>query len=295
MRIAITANNVICLNSMKISILAAILLFFTTNIKSQNLRDLEHSLKFANYLFASQQYELSAEEYEHVVFLDSSNNLAILRLLQAYRLSNKSNIAEQRFNSIFADNIYSAQLDISKEHVKNLIINKKFADTYNYIDKNPQFNSSYKETHHLACLLLQKKKDLAFEFAQKHPTNNSKINEDLHLLAVRYKHFRHKKPYFAAFMSAIIPGAGKAYSKNWKDGIISFLFVGLNSWQAYRGFKKYGNKSAYGWVFLGLATSFYLSNIFGSHKAAKKYNHKFNDEVYKKTWDIIVDNNPNRL
>ncbi len=278
---------------LKISILNLFFIIIDINIKSQNLHDLEHSLKFADYLFSSRQYALSAEEYERVVFLDTANNSAILRLLQSYRLADKSKTAEERFNKLFQHKIYDVQLEIGKEYVTNLIINKKFTETFNYIEKNKNFNRNYKETYQLACLLFKKNKNSAFDYAEKNKSTNDKINADLHILAEKYKNSKYKKPFLAALFSTVIPGTGKVYTNNWKHGILSFMLVGVNSWQAYRGFTKHGSKSAYAWIFTGLATVFYLSNIFGSHKSAKEYNKKLDNDIYEETWNIVFDNNNN--
>ncbi len=276
---------------LKISFLFIFSLIFNISVKAQDLHDLEHSLKFANYLFASQQYALSAEEYERVIYLDSTNNHAILKLLQSYRLANKSQTAEQRFITLFQPQIYNVQNNIGKEYITNLILNKKFAETYNYIEKNKNLDKSYKETYQLACLLLQKKRNLAFDYAKNYKTTNEPKNANLHLLAVQYKHAKYKKAWLAAGLSYFIPGLGKVYTKDWKDGLMSFLLVGLNSWQAYRGFSRCGGNSRYGWIFAGIATSFYFSNIYGSYKSAKRYNKRLDDEIYNETLHIIIDNN----
>jgi hypothetical protein len=63
----------------------------------------------------------------------------------------------------------------------------------------------------------------------------------------------------------------------------------VNIWQAYRGFSKSGKNSVYGWVFASLATGFYIGNIFGSHKSAKKYNKKIDDNLYNEAWHLVVD------
>ncbi len=278
-------------NHLKISALLLLIASLSLNVKAQDLHDLEHSLKFANYLFASRQYALSAEEYERVVFLDTTNNTAIFKLLKSYRLANKPKIAEQRFISLFQPQIYDVPSTIGKEYIASLILNKKFAETYDYLEKNTKLEQNYKETYQLASLILQKKRNLAFNYAKNYKTTNGQKNADLHLLAIEYKHAKYKKAWFAAGLSSLVPGAGKCYTKNWSDGILSFLLIGLNAWQAYRGFHKYGSNSRYGWIFAGLTTSFYISNIFGSYKAAKRYNKKLDNEIYDKAWHIIVDDN----
>ena len=263
--------------------------FLSFNTTAQDLRDFQHTLKFADYLFKTQQYVLASEEYERAVYYDSTNNTALLKLFQSYRYAEKHDIVAERFNYFFSDSLFTIRNDFAKEYVKNLVMRNKYKKLYSYLDKNTSLSNSDKETYQLGSLLLQKKWDTAFNYALKHPVTTDKKNADLHVLAFNSKQTKYKKPFNAALFSAIIPGTGKMYTRNWKDGIISLIFVGVNTWQAYRGFNKYGNESVYGWVFAGFATTFYLGNIFGSHKSAKKYNEKLDDEIYHNTWHLMVD------
>jgi len=286
--------SVTLLNNNRIGKIHYLILFFLfssffLNTRAQDLRDFQHTLKFADYLFKTQQYVLASEEYERAVYYDSTNNTALLKLFQSYRFAEKHDIVKDRFSYFFSDNLYSLRSDFAEEYVKNLVMRNKYKELYDYLNKNTSLNVSDKETYQLGSLLLQKNWDTAFNYALKHPVTTDKKNADLHVLAFNSKQTKYKKPFNAALFSAIIPGTGKMYTKNWKNGVISLLFVGVNAWQAYRGFNKYGNESVYGWVFAGFATTFYLGNIFGSHKSAKKYNEKLDDEIYHNTWHLMVD------
>jgi hypothetical protein len=90
---------------------------------------------------------------------------------------------------------------------------------------------------------------------------------------------RRKNPGTAVALSVVIPGMGKIYSGDWKDGLMTLLFVGVNSWQAYRGFNKDGIKSISGWIFGTMAFGFYTANLFGSWKSAGDYNQKQLDRI----------------
>lgn len=270
-------------------IVTLILLIATYTTKAQDLRDFEHTLQFADYLFKTQQYTLASEEYERAVYYDSTNNSALLKLIKAYRFDEKHDIVAQKFDYYFKDSINYLRRDFAQEYVNNLLYRDEFQQAYNYLDINANIEQGYKQSFQLGALLLQKNWDNAFSYALKNAVTNDKKNADLHVIAFRSKQLKYKKPFIAALFSTIIPGTGKMYSKNWKDGVISLLFVGVNSWQAYRGFHKYGNGSAYGWVFAGFATSFYIGNIFGSYKSAKKYNEKLDNELYNETWHLMVD------
>ena len=100
--------------------------------------------------------------------------------------------------------------------------------------------------------------------SEKHP--------QLLSLTQEFEQQRFKKPMLALAMSTLLPGSGKAYSKKWGDATISFVLVASSAYASYRAFKRKGIKSFNGWVFGGVALSFYSSNIYGSYKSAKRYN-----------------------
>lgn len=269
-----------------------ILLVFLSGIfqiRAQDIHDLNHSKQFADFLYKTGQYQLASEEYERIVFLDSTDSNLILKLIKSYRKANNYQQALSKFDILFHKQLVDLQVDFAEEYVKLLIYTKQDSLAYSYLSLNKTLNPTTRQNYQLASLLLQKKWDDSFRYAMKYPLADNTKNASLHLLAVEAKQLKYKKPAVAGLMSAILPGAGKAYTKNWKDAAISFIFVGVNAWQAYRGFNKYGSQSAYGWVFAGLATGFYFGNIYGSVKSAKKYNKKIDDELYHKAEHTIFD------
>ncbi|MBN2756872.1 MAG: hypothetical protein JXR51_06800 [Bacteroidales bacterium] len=250
---------------------------------------MDHSLQFADYLFKTEQFDLASEEYERIVFLKPDNQQNKIKLIQSYRFSKKYDLALKKIEYFFGEKPTNIPVDFAEEYVKLLLITNKNEDAYNFLEINNSINPQKRQNYQLSSLLLQKKWDKAFVYALKNPViNNDKNNAELHLLAFKTKEVKYKKPFNAALFSALIPGSGKIYTKRWKDAVISFLFVGLNSWQSYRGFNKNGSESVYGWVFAGFASGFYVGNIYGSYKSAKKYNKEIDDEIYFKTAELTV-------
>jgi hypothetical protein len=259
------------------------------NSQAQDLRDIEHTQKFADFLFMSRQFQLASEEYERLAYLDTLNIYSKLRLLQSYRLSGKPKLALQKFNYYFINTSLPTNSEIGEEYLKNLILDKQNDKAIEFSGSFMQFDENTRQNYTLAAILLKKDWDKAFQFALTNPVTGQKKNADLHVLAFQSKQLKYKKPFVAAMFSAIIPGSGKMYTKNWKDGLMSMMFVGLNTWQAYRGFHKNGSESVYGWIFTGVAGGFYLGNIYGAHKSAKKYNNKLDEDIYHNTWHLVVD------
>ncbi len=256
---------------------------------SQDIHDLNHSKQFADYLYKTEQFKLASEEFERIVFLDSANTMFKLKLINSYRKAENYHQALRRFYQFYGTQLTKVSADFAEEYVKLLFLTKQDSLAFNYLSLNKTLNTNTRQNYQLASLLLQKKWEKSFQFAMKYPVTSDKKNADLHLLAFEARQLKYKKPGTAALMSVVIPGAGKAYTKNWRDAFISFVFVSVNAWQAYRGFNKYGTQSAYGWVFAGLATSFYIGGIYGSAKSAKKYNKNIDDEFFHKATHIVLD------
>lgn len=79
-----------------------------------------------------------------------------------------------------------------------------------------------------------------------------------------------KKPWLAAFYSGLIPGLGKVYTGEWKDGLYACAVVSAFSWLTYRFAEKKGF-SPYTVLYGSMAFSFYIGNIYGSWKSAIRH------------------------
>jgi TM2 domain-containing membrane protein YozV len=80
---------------------------------------------------------------------------------------------------------------------------------------------------------------------------------------------KEKKPLVAGFLG-VIPGAGYIYSGHTTTGISSLVLNGLLGYATYTSFKS----ENYGvGILTGMfSTAFYIGNISGGYKAAKRYN-----------------------
>jgi hypothetical protein len=160
--------------------------------------------------------------------------------------------------------------------VRSYFKEKNFFDALEYAEKSKNLQEEEKIYYNIYALLMQDK----FKQAKSTPTPLvinpeyvSRMNGAMDLVA-QGEIIKLKSPFLAASMSAIVPGSGKFYTRDWKDGLIGLLTVGASAYQSVRGFQRRGVSSGYGWVFGGLATGFYFGNIYGSVQSAKRYNKK---------------------
>ena len=129
--------------------------------------------------------------------------------------------------------------------------------------------------------------DSAFAFNKRNAELITGRNRQLYNLTSSFEQQKYKKPMVALAMSAVIPGSGKAYSKRWGDAAISFLFVTTSAWASYRAFKQKGVRSFNGWMFGGIAFSFYTSGLYGSFKAARTHNELLRFQFQNNAEDTI--------
>lgn len=252
------------------SILIAFICIFLFPVKGQEnpLEDPEKQIAFANYLFNTQQYQFAAVEYLKLVFLFPENAELKKRALESFRLDGDYE-SGLRFSSVFFDPDQRSTLTFYSEIVKIRMLsgNPVLADELE-VDST-KYKLIYYESQLLDYMLGLKWEEVS--------QNADKIGEsNLYLFTQNTPETDYLSPFLAASLSVVMPGSGKFYAKRWKDGIMSFLFVGLTAFQSYRGFDKNGSESVYGWIMGGLSAGFYLGNIYGSYKAAKDYNTNLN-------------------
>jgi hypothetical protein len=190
----------------------------------------------------------------------------------------------QRFHQIY-HNPYHVPSQLSFEYLNLLIENQNSKRLHQYVDSNTTLSAEEKKTARIYQSLLNRKWKQAQEIypqdtpsypplAAYHPVVQDAINR------------QHRSVVLAVGLSAVVPGLGKIYTGRWKDGLLSFLLVGFNAWQAYRGFRLKGFDNAYGWIFSGIGLTFYAGNLYGSAKAAKQFNHQVEENLIYRAKDV---------
>ena len=250
-------------------ILSIFICVFSCLGQSENYFSSENTLKYANYLFNNFDYELAMNEYSQLL---SEDNAVLKKYLISASKSKNYSTGISSYKSLI-HNEYNQE--VFEEYLKLLYLNRNF-DTLNKELSNCDSQISMKLKLSLNILdgsLIQSDKLEGFPKLES---------------ALLYRNTYNKKnPILAGLASSFLPGSGKFYTGYKKDGIISFLFVGLNSYLSYRGFKKRGLKSGFGWVYSIAGLSFYLGNIHGSYKSAKTRNKKLQTDLNEKLDNIF--------
>lgn len=274
----------------KLLIVTFILLTFSANLLAQDLLSYSNSLKYADYLFTQKEYQLSAIEYQRISYLQPNDTVAKLRLVQSYRLMNDLENAKSYLNKYFPDCASECPETFAIENFSILFLDQQYQDCYRFLLENKSIHQPAKTEFEVGTLLMQNKWEEAKMLSESYLQSNDKtlnIN-DLYNISLKGTQIKYKNPYSAALFSGVIPGSGKVYTGQWKDGIFAFITVGSLSWLTYRLIKDKGINV--GSIISGsVAFSFYTANILGSYKSAKKYNHKVNKELTKDIEKMLIE------
>jgi tetratricopeptide (TPR) repeat protein len=247
-----------------------------------NLYNYESSVSYGKYLFEQAKYEFAAEEFERAKFLNPSNDTITYLLLKSLRLADKTNEA----NRFFSEMNGNEPDFIIQEIVKSNIL----SETNHTISTINRIKDEKKRNFYLlAYYTSNSAKDSIQQLLLNKDFPNDTKSIMLKTLSLKTSLTSNRSPFVAASLSAIIPGTGKIYASDWKNGLLSLLYIGTSAWGSYRGFQKFGTKSMYGWVLGGVTAGFYLGNIWGSAKSAADYNKKLKRNAKKETMDIISD------
>ena len=260
---------------------------FAIHGNSQNLYDLAHSKQYAEFLSQSQQFNLAAMEFERLLFMEPDNIKFRQNLIHTYRKSEQFDLGLNRIERWYPATI--SDTTIFREYIKIHYLNGSAINALSSLEQQSILPAGEELYYQLSGILLQKNWQGAKGFIENNPDQQWAGFTELCELVHQQEQIKYRKPGMALTLSALVPGMGKIYSKDWKDGLISFLFVATNAFQAYRGFSKDGINSVYGWIFGGLSLGFYTGNLYGSWKSAKDYNLRLEEALYHEIQHTIFD------
>jgi len=261
-------------------------IIFPVSLSGQNIYDASHSREFAHYLMQSHQFKLAASEWERVLFFTPGDTLARLNLIKSFRLADNPAEGWNKINNWYPTGSLSRAF--SMEAVNLTLIQGDFPSFESVLGRSTGLKKKKKSDLKLGAWLMEgswinqsaKIREVTFPLVATDPR--------LIELYSKTKSINRKSPAAALALSSIVPGLGKIYANDWKDGLFSLLFVATNAWQSYRGFSNNGVSSVTGWIFGGLAAGFYTANLFGSWKSARVYNAKQTDRIRHEAESIIL-------
>lgn len=256
------------------SIAALLFVLTTVALQAQDIYDYAHSRAYARYLLQSQQYALAAEEYERLIFLRPDNDTIRTELLRVYRRGNTPQRGLEQWAK-WQLNPRPASRLLHTEYGKLLLRGGYPQKARVLAMESEVFDSTQIRRTILYANLLEQKWAEARSSLEAVPAQEKLPRRaEMEQLIQRGERTKMKKPWVATALSVPVPGLGKVYAGEWKDGLISLLFVGANTWQAIRRFDAEGTATFWGWIHGSVALGFYAGNLHGSHKSARRQNKK---------------------
>ncbi|MBL6963594.1 MAG: hypothetical protein ISR55_07215 [Bacteroidetes bacterium] len=247
-------------------------------ISAQNLFNESNSRKYADYLFASGDFKLAAEEFERLNFLHPGNDTFQTRIIQSYRKASNYEFADIRLNSFYPKLNFSLK-ETAFEYLIIQFSQDRFNQSKSFLQSTNLLNKDEKLFFHLSADLFSAEYEQAAKKLGDWSPEFPATVHDYHQIISDYQHIHFKKQLLAGGLSAMIPGLGQSYAGYWKDGVFAFLFTLSSAYQSYRAFNKGGIKSPYAWIYGALGTGFYVGNIYGAVKSANKYNFNKKKEI----------------
>jgi tetratricopeptide (TPR) repeat protein len=256
-------------------ILIFILFVNSSLCKAQtNLYSLDNSLKFGEYLLQSGQYDYAIKEFERIVFMSPNDLESKLNLIKSYRLANKNEEGIVRSNELYADHKQMPEKQ-ALEYSKLLLNIRDWNSAKIFWESNQNLKQDDKVLLKSTVAIFDSKFSEAHEQLLKLQDSTNYLGAGYLSIVDQALNQKRKSPFAAGFMSMVIPGLGKAYTGDWKDGLVSLIFTGGLAFQAVRKFNQYGANNYRPWVYTSIGAGFYLGNIYGSIKSAKNKNFKF--------------------
>lgn len=228
---------------------------------------------FADYLYEQKDYLRAFDEYK--IYLQNTNNDTVkLKLGEMFIEVGRYSEAEDYLKMLFwgsnLDN--EAKLNYYLLKFKTL----KPIEFRSFVRSGLYFPEKYKEN-------VTKLEQISYFYDNYLIPDSSKLFETFYSDSTNFntiKTFYHNKfypqkkdPVLAGVLSAIVPGMGKIYTKNYSDGITAFIVNGVLAYLAYDNFK--ANHDFRGAIFSGLGLMFYAGNIYGSIASAHSFNIRF--------------------
>ena len=229
-----------------------------------NLYSAENRRQFADYLYCQKDYLRAINEYEEISSSAYHDTLRF-KIGLAYLKMGKYDSASASFSQIKLNSFFYNNAKM--EFFKSQFLLNNF-DTLNW---GTYYYLPVRQLNAFTYLFSDKPLPSKDKFLSAFEGNDKEAISGFY---DRKLYPPYKSELTAVMLSAIIPGAGKIYTKEYSDGIIAFLVTSIMGYISYTDFK--ADHKFRGWLFAGLTAFFYGGNIYGSAASAQIYNAQVN-------------------
>ena len=253
--------------------------------QDEDLFNYENSLKYASHLYSIQRFQVAAKEYERVLYFVPKNIEVQQKLLSSYFRAREFDYGIQRALWMYPVTD-SMPAKVAFCYGKLLMLGKSYDHLEGLLRKNQQMSGEHMHVLQLGHALFihnwEHAQNIYHQFSEE-----ENLIKQYQPIITKTLQLKTKKPPIALALSTVLPGLGRFYTKQWKDGLVSLGIIGSLGFAAYRNFRRNGNQSVLGWVYGGLATGFYLGNLYGSWQSAHRFNDHQSEEILDETERLI--------
>lgn len=264
---------------------------FTQAQTQADIFSVNNSFIYVQHLVKTQEFGLAAEALKMLLSNDTiQKNRAVQDSVRFLIGLNYRKSAQFDSAIVYIFPLHKKNTTFYKEYIQILLLQKRFDFILEHIEKEQLLTEASKELIKLDVFLLQgnwKKAALQLEKVQigsmeKVYAYNAIVDKGLD--APR------KKIWLGVLMSAVVPGLGKVYAKQYWEGIFTFSETALFGFGATHVFYQKGTSDVLGWTLAGVAGGFYAGNIYGTIKTIKKYNQKIQNAIIKDAEGLVFTN-----
>jgi len=247
----------------------------------------ENIWKFAEYLYSEKDYLRAVEEYQKYISIEpSESEKALYKIGLCHRLSGNPDKSIDYFHRIAIQPNSRLRSSALYQIAYTYYILSQHNASIKYLDQILDETTDEEEKTLILKTLnyLSQKMWLSANDTLKliDKASNDEYIYSLQAITQEGMRLRNKSPVVAGILSGFLPGAGKAYCRQYGDGVFSFALVTLVGLLAWSGFREDGIRSIKGWISGGAGIVFYMGNIYGSSFAARIYNNNQAKELMKR-------------
>ena len=261
-------------------VLALYFIILSSGLQAQeDLFNQKNSTGYGAYLLENGNCEMALVEFQRAWFLDSTAMGLKNYMLKAYRSCHRY----EEGILFYKKNYNSSDTGMlgKREYAISLLRSERWSQLDSLLESQRTNSLPDHCFMKLSSYVLREKWASASSLMSQCSSSLKPFqNEGMEALIRDGLHYRIRRPWLSAALSAVVPGSGKFYTGEWQDGIFALAVIGAGTWQTYRQFHNNGPDNFLSWGFLCFTSSFYISNIVGSWRSALKINLKKKQQHY---------------
>ena len=241
----------------------------------------ETTLRFADYLYAQEEYYRAIGEYKRYLFLAPEGGeapFAALRIAECYARGKRWSEAlgaVEEFLRTYGSDPLAVQGRMLKARVLVELGKGEEAreELRHLLETHPGEPVAAEVWYLTAVSLARESRWLEADEALRQIGSQSgrfAAAQGMRQVLAEAPTDKRKDPAVAGLLAAVLPGAGHLYCERPGDGAIAFVFTGAFAWATVEAFQQDHEAVGIGLGFIAL--SFYGGNIFSAVNVAHKYN-----------------------